>query len=128
VTGGRGPAIDGEGLAEALTARLGWKAKQDLNTGVPESFTLPKGRKRTIDYRSGEPVLSLRLQDAFGIAEGLRVMDVPAVFTLLSPAGRPIQTTGDLRGFWTGSYAEVRKEMRGRYPKHHWPENPLETN
>jgi ATP-dependent helicase HrpB len=122
--GGRGPVIDGTGLVRALEARLGWKLKQDLDRRVPAFLTLPKGKKRALDYGSGEPVLRVRLQDAFGIREENRILGIPVVFHLLSPADRPIQITADLRGFWAGSYGEVRREMRGRYPKHPWPEDP----
>jgi ATP-dependent helicase HrpB len=123
---GKGTLVNGAGLAAALEFRLGWEAKQELDRLVPDQFTLPSGRKRPLDYGSGEPVLRLRLQDAFGIPGACKIISVPVVFHLLSPAGRPIQITRDLGGFWTGSYAEVRKEMRGRYPKHKWPENPGE--
>jgi ATP-dependent helicase HrpB len=123
-----GPVIDGKGLAAALTARLGWEGKAGLDRLVPDQFIPPRhsgkagGRPVPIDYSSGEPVVRLRLQDAFGIREIREVLGVPVVFHLLSPAGRPVQVTRDLEGFWKGSYAEVRKEMRGRYPKHDWPE------
>jgi ATP-dependent helicase HrpB len=122
---GSGPVINGKGLADALAARLGWDAKNELDRLVPEFFNPPKGRRHQIEYSSGEPILRLRLQDAFGISGACEILSVPIVFHLLSPAGRPIQITRDLPGFWKGSYAEVRKEMRGRYPKHKWPENPL---
>jgi ATP-dependent helicase HrpB len=121
---GKGPVIDGTGLVRALEARLGWEQKQELDRRVPEFFTLPNRKKRSLDYGSGEPVLRLRLQDAFGIGEEKKVLGVPVVFHLLSPADRPIQITSDLPGFWAGSYGEVRKELRGRYPKHSWPEAP----
>ncbi|AEF86379.1 ATP-dependent helicase HrpB [Treponema primitia ZAS-2] len=119
---GKGAIIDGGGLVRALETRLGWELKRRLDAEVPDLFALPKGRKRPIDYSSGEPMLSLRLQDAFGIRGAPQILGLPVVFCLLSPAGRPIQTTRDLPGFWQGSYADVRKEMRGRYPKHNWPE------
>jgi ATP-dependent helicase HrpB len=121
---GRTPIIDGKGLIRALLSRLGWEHQHTLDTRTPEYFSLPRGKKRAIDYSSGEPALRLRLQDAFGIGGENRIMGVPLVFCLLSPADRPIQITRDLAGFWTGSYAAVRKEMRGRYPKHPWPEDP----
>jgi ATP-dependent helicase HrpB len=119
-----GPLISGAALVRALETRLGWEQKQELDRRVPGSFTLPNGKKRPLEYGTGEPVLRLRLQDAFGIGEEKRVLGKPIVFHLLSPANRPIQITSDLPGFWAGSYAEVRKEMRGRYPKHPWPQNP----
>jgi ATP-dependent helicase HrpB len=121
---GGGPVVTAAALARALETRLGWEHKRRLEENAPEAFTLPNGRKLPLDYASGAPVLSLRLQDAFGITGEQRVMGRPVVFHLLSPAGRPVQITPDLDGFWTGSYAEVRREMRGRYPKHRWPENP----
>ncbi|MDR2631364.1 MAG: ATP-dependent helicase HrpB [Spirochaetaceae bacterium] len=121
---GKGPVIDGAGLVRALESRLGWKQKQELDRRVPDCFTLPNRKKRPLDYGSGEPVLRLRLQEAFGIGEEKRILGIPVVFHLLSPADRPIQITADLGGFWAGSYGEVRKEMRGRYPKHPWPEDP----
>jgi ATP-dependent helicase HrpB len=126
---GGGPVIDGSGLAAAIAARLGWTEKAELDRLVPDQFLPPprqagKTTRRPcpIDYRSGEPVVRLRLQDAFGIREIREILGVPIVFHLLSPAGRPVQVTRDLEGFWKGSYGEVRKEMRGRYPKHDWPE------
>jgi len=91
---------------------------------LPELFTLPNGRKKPIHYDSGNPVISVRLQDCFGISVHPRIMGLPLVFHLLSPADRPVQITSDISGFWSGSYAEVRKDMKGRYPKHFWPENP----
>jgi ATP-dependent helicase HrpB len=121
---GRGPIIEGSGLLRALEARLGWKQKQDLDRLVPPRFTLPAGKERVIDYGGGEPVLRCRLQDAFGIDGTPRILGIPVVFHLLSPADRPIQVTADLAGFWAGSYHQVRKEMRGRYPKHPWPDPP----
>ena len=121
---GRGDIIDAEGLCSALTNRLGWEHKREMDKQVPDHYTVPNGRKRPIDYSSGEPVIRIRLQETFGISGSQTVMGHPIVFHLLSPADRPIQITRDLDGFWTGSYAAVRKEMRGRYPKHKWPENP----
>jgi ATP-dependent helicase HrpB len=121
----RGLLIRGGELLGALEARLGREAKRELDALAPEYLILPNGKKRPVDYSGGEPALRVRLQDAFGITEIVRILSVPLVFHLLSPADRPIQVTGDLPGFWAGSYREVRKELRGRYPKHRWPENPL---
>ena len=121
---GKAGIIDAANLCDALAARLGWEEKRKLDKLVPDSFALPSGRKRPVEYGSGEPVVRLRLQDAFGISGQCRAMGLPIVFHLLSPADRPVQITRDLDGFWTGSYPEVRKEMRGRYPRHKWPENP----
>jgi ATP-dependent helicase HrpB len=122
---GGGPVITGNALTDALSARLGWDIKSELDRLVPEYFNPPKGRRRLIDYSTGEPVLRIRLQDAFGISSACEILSIPIVFHLLSPADRPIQVTRDLPGFWKGSYAEVRREMRGRYPKHNWPEHPV---
>ena len=119
-----GAILHAASLTAALEQRLGWDAKRELDRLVPDQFTLPAGGKRPVDYSSGEPVLRIPLQEAFGIPGVCAMLSVPVVFHLLSPAGRPIQITRDLGGFWAGSYAEVRKEMRGRYPKHRWPENP----
>jgi ATP-dependent helicase HrpB len=124
--GGKGPILDGKGLKQALEFRLGWEKSRDLAVLVPEAFPLPGGKSRPVAYDSGEPVVRLRLQDAFGIPEAAPILGVPVVFHLLSPADRPIQITADLGGFWAGSYREVRRELRGRYPKHNWPENPRE--
>jgi ATP-dependent helicase HrpB len=124
---GKGPVFEGRDLQKALEARRGWETKRELDNLTPEYFSLPNGRKKPIDYAGTEPAVKIRLQDAFGIPGVPQILSVPVVFHLLSPAGRPIQITNDLPGFWAGSYAEVRKEMRGRYPKHYWPENPLET-
>jgi ATP-dependent helicase HrpB len=123
----KGPLIRGRGLLKALEARLGWEAHRELDQRAPEYFCLPGGRKKPVDYAGAEPAVKIRLQDAFGISVVSYILSVPIVFHLLSPAGRPIQITRDLPGFWAGSYAEVRKEMRGRYPKHFWPEDPREA-
>ncbi|MDR1586652.1 MAG: ATP-dependent helicase HrpB [Treponema sp.] len=122
--GGRAALIDGQGLLHALENRFGWEKTAGLNRLVPDRFQLPGGGKKRIDYSSGEPVLLLRLQDAFGISGVCEILSIPITFHLLSPAGRPVQITRDPGKFWSGSYREVRKEMKGRYPKHHWPEIP----
>jgi ATP-dependent helicase HrpB len=118
-----GPAISGRGLAEALAERLGQKAKNELDRLAPEHISSAGGRRHSVDYSSGEPAVRIRLQDALGVTQ-TTILSTPIVFHLLSPADRPIQVTRDLDGFWKGSYAEVRKELRGRYPKHFWPEFP----
>ena len=92
---------------------------------VPTST--PAGNRRRLEYTAGaDPVLAVPLQEMLGATKGPTVCSgrVPVTLHLLSPARRPLQVTRDLAGFWAGSYAEVRKEMRGRYPKHHWPEDP----
>lgn len=126
-TEGEGPIIDGEGLLLALQSRLGWELLPILDREVPEYFRTPTGRQRRIDYGDGTPRLHIRIQEVFGCGASPRICGVPLVFHLLSPAHRPIQVTDDLERFWSGSYKEVRKEMKGRYPKHFWPENPLCT-
>ena len=119
------PVITYSSLVNALKGRLGWDKSEILESEVPEIFITPRGRKRTLDYSSGSPVLSIRLQDCFGISAHPRIMGELIIFHLLSPADRPVQITSDISGFWSGSYIDVRKEMKGRYPKHSWPENPL---
>jgi ATP-dependent helicase HrpB len=96
----------------------------ELDAAVPREIILPTGAARRIDYSGGSPAVEARIQEVFGLSDSPRVCGVPLAFRLLSPARRPIQVTADLAGFWKGSYAEVRKEMRGRYPKHDWPEDP----
>jgi len=120
----KGGIVSADSLCDALAARLGWEEKRKMDKLVPDSFPLPSGRKRPLDYASGEPAVRLRLQDAFGVSGPCAVMGAPIVFHLLSPADRPVQITRDLDGFWTGSYPQVRKEMKGRYPRHNWPEKP----
>jgi ATP-dependent helicase HrpB len=98
-----------------------------LDELAPASLVLPTGSRREISYAEGRPVVRVALQEVFGWADTPRVAGgrVPVVLHLLSPAARPIQVTADLAGFWQGAYASVRAEMRGRYPKHDWPEDPL---
>ncbi len=111
-------------ILEALRARLDWDQMQRLDSEAPAHFTTPLGRRVPIDYSAEPPEISLRLQEMFGQTTHPSVGGTPLRVTLLSPAGRPVQTTTDLPGFWRSSYADVRKEMRGRYPKHPWPEDP----
>lgn len=110
-----------------LAGLVGHARRAELERLAPARFTTPAGSSLAIDYAPDPPVLAVRLQELFGLAEHPSVLDgrVPLSLHLLSPAGRPLQVTQDLPGFWRGSYALVRKEMRGRYPKHPWPENPL---
>ncbi|WP_372097451.1 ATP-dependent helicase HrpB [Tistrella mobilis] len=113
-------------LKGALLRLLDWRQRSRLDQAAPERVTVPSGRSHAVDYASDPPVLAVKLQEMFGAAEGPRVADgrVALLVHLLSPAGRPVQVTADLAGFWTGSYAQVRSELRGRYPKHPWPEDP----
>ena len=112
-------------LTEALRTLLGWDALQRIERRAPPHFTSPAGSTHAIDYAAeGGPRVELRVQALFGLAEHPRVGETPLVLSLTSPAGRPIQTTRDLPGFWAGSWAAVAKEMRGRYPRHPWPDDP----
>ena len=111
-------------LLPALKAMLDWDTLQSLDREVPAKFTTPLGRGIDIDYSGPEPSISLKLQEMFGVTRHPSVAGRPLRVTLLSPAGRPVQTTMDIPGFWVTSYADVRKDMRGRYPKHPWPEDP----
>jgi len=116
-------------LAAILRAMLSWEQQQQLDRSMPTTYRLPRGRNVSIDYSDPmRPVVAARLQDLFGVDVTPTVMQgrIPLTVHLLSPAGRPLQVTQDLAGFWRGSYADVRKEMRGRYPKHKWPEKPWE--
>ena len=101
---------------------------QELDQRAPGSFVTPLGRKVPIDYGGAVPEISVRLQELFGVTQHPVVGRAPLKITLLSPAQRPIQITRDLPGFWAGSYAEVRKDMRAQYPKHPWPEDPTQAD
>jgi len=114
-------------LAAALRARLTWDQQQRLDTWLPERIDVPSGSSIRVDYSQDPPVLAVKLQEMFGCRESPRLADgrLGVVVHLLSPAGRPLQVTQDLAGFWSGSYDAVKKEMKGRYPKHPWPDDPL---
>lgn len=116
-------------LAGILSGLLAWPLPQQLDEQAPTHWTVPTGSRIRIDYGEQPPVLAVRLQEMFGSRETPRIANgrIALKLHLLSPARRPVQVTQDLAGFWSGSYAEVRKDMRGRYPKHYWPENPLEA-
>jgi len=113
-------------LADALLARLDWAQRQDLDRLAPAAYQTPLDRKVPIDYAGGIPEIAVRLQEMFGVTRHPTIgpARMPLKITLLSPAQRPVQVTTDLPGFWQTSYAEVRKDMRGRYPRHPWPEDP----
>ena len=113
-------------LKSILTALLTWEQKQQLDALAPQRLKVPSGSSYPIDYTTTPPVLAVKLQEMFGCIDTPAVVDgqVPISVHLLSPAGRPLQVTQDLVGFWQASYQEVRKEMKGRYPKHPWPEDP----
>ncbi len=114
-------------LTDALRARLTWDQMQMLDRAAPAGFTTPMERKVAIDYSGEAPEIAVRLQEMFGTTVHPTVAGRPLRITLLSPAGRPVQTTTDLPGFWATSYADVRKDMRGRYPKHPWPDDPTQA-
>ena len=118
-----------EQLMEALWGDLSWSHRQQLDQLLPTQIKIPSGRNAALDYQKDDIVLSVKLQEMFGCLEGPAVFNgqLPVTLELLSPAGRPLQRTRDLAGFWKGSYQEVRKEMRGRYPKHPWPEDPAKA-
>ena len=111
-------------VAVALDTLIGRDQRAVLDRLVPTTITLPNDRKLSIDYSVERPTVSSRAQDFFGLREHPTILGEPITVELLSPAGRAIQRTADLPGFWTGSWSEVRKEMAGRYPKHDWPKSP----
>ena len=124
-------ALSGEELSEALKSGIDWNLRRRIDTFAPERIEVPSGMQRGIEYafdrgEPASPVLAVKLQELFGLAETPRIADgrVPLTIHLLSPAGRPLQVTQDLRGFWERTYPEVKKEMKGRYPKHPWPDDP----
>jgi ATP-dependent helicase HrpB len=115
-------------LTGPLHALLTYDQQRRLDRLAPTHLTVPSGSRIPIDYEHGDvPVLAVRLQELFGCRDTPRVADgkIPVMLHLLSPAKRPVQVTQDLAGFWARSYHEVRRELRGRYPKHHWPEDPM---
>ncbi|MDE2450508.1 MAG: ATP-dependent helicase HrpB, partial [Gammaproteobacteria bacterium] len=117
-------------LLDALLSRLSWDERRQLDALAPSHLEVPTGSRVRIDYLDeSAPAVSVRLQEVFGLTATPRIGGgrVPITFKLLSPAQRPVQVTRDLASFWRGAYVEVRKDLRGRYPKHYWPENPLEA-
>ncbi len=127
-------ALSSDALSRAFSGLLDFRQRQRLDAEAPEALAVPSGRTLKLDYGAeagtGEappsPVLAVKLQELFGLAQTPRIAHgrVPVTLHLLSPAGRPIQVTQDLRGFWDHTYAEVRKELKGRYPRHPWPDDP----
>ena len=114
-------------LAEALKSRMEWSQRQRIDQLAPARLTVPSGMERKVEYAHGQPpVLAVKLQELFGLADTPRVGDgrIAVVLHLLSPGGKPLQVTQDLRGFWERTYPEVKKEMKGRYPRHPWPDDP----
>ncbi len=119
-------AVAPEALTQALQNLLGWDGQKMLDRLAPARFETPAGSSHAIDYAAeAGPTVEMRVQALFGLSEHPVIGNgVPLVLSLTSPAGRPIQTTRDLPGFWKGSWAAVAKEMRGRYPRHPWPDDP----
>ena len=126
-------ALDEGPFGEALKTTLEWSRRQQVDALAPTRITVPSGMERRIDYAFDDetqapvaPVLAVKLQELFGLADTPRIADgrVPLTLHLLSPGGRPLQVTQDLQGFWQRTYPEVKKEMKGRYPKHPWPDDP----
>jgi ATP-dependent helicase HrpB len=131
-----GPYVDGMrhmkdlarlDLRGSLNALLTWRQRQLLDRLAPTHWTVPSGSRRPIDYSGDVPVLAVRLQEMFGTTGTPAIADgrLPLLLHLLSPAGRPVQVTQDLAGFWRSGYPAVKKELMGRYPKHYWPDDPL---
>jgi ATP-dependent helicase HrpB len=120
-------ALESFNPLEALQTLIPWNLKERLNQLVPERIAVPSGSKIRIDYSvEGAPILAVKLQELFGLKQSPAILgnSMPLLIHLLSPAGRPLAVTQDLEHFWNNAYPEVRKEMRGRYPKHPWPEDP----
>ncbi len=116
-------------LAQAIWSLVPYELQAEVDRLAPTHVEVPTGSRIRIDYRQGAsaPVLSVRLQECFGLAETPTVNGgrQPLLMELLSPGYKPVQLTQDLASFWSGTYFEVRKELKRRYPKHYWPENPL---
>jgi ATP-dependent helicase HrpB len=120
--------IGADDLSAALDALLPWSLRKRLDSEAPTHFTAPTGSAVPIDYTAEQgPTVSIRVQELFGLATHPTIAGrrVPLVIELLSPAHRPVQVTRDLPGFWRGSYKDVKTDMRGRYPKHPWPDDPV---
>ena len=119
--------IDTDGLGTALATLLPWHLQRRLEAEAPTHFEAPTGNRHAIDYETaGAPALHIRVQELFGLRQHPSIANgkLPLTLHLLSPARRPIQITRDLPGFWNGSWAAVKAEMKGRYPRHPWPEDP----
>lgn len=118
-------------LKDIIWNLIPYEIQEEINYLAPTHIKVPTGSKIKLDYRQGTdiPVLSVRLQECFGLKETPTVNDgeIPVLMELLSPGFKPVQLTQDLRSFWQGTYFEVRKELKRRYPKHSWPDSPMET-
>ena len=119
-------------LTDAVKSRVDWSLRQRIDVLAPVRMIVPSGMERRVEYlinddgSAASPVLAVKLQELFGLAETPRIAEgrMPVTLHLLSPAGRPLQVTQDLAGFWARTYPEVKKEMKGRYPRHPWPDDP----
>jgi ATP-dependent helicase HrpB len=114
-------------IIPALKAKLSWEQQRLLDERAPLGITVPSGSRVLLDYTSGDlPVLAVKLQEMFGLADTPMIEGgrVPILLHLLSPARRPVQITQDLKGFWNNAYQQVKKDLKGRYPKHPWPDDP----
>ena len=112
-------------LIDAILNQLDWDARQRLDREAPREFTSPAGTCHAVDYAGDDaPSVEVRVQALFGLDRHPKIGSTPLLIKLTSPAGRPIQATRDLPGFWRGSWADVKKDMKGRYPKHRWPDEP----
>jgi len=114
-------------LSAILLTQLSWEQQRQLEQLVPTYISVPSGSRIRVDYTHFPPVLAVRLQEMFGLADTPRIANgkIAVLLHLLSPAQRPVQITQDLAGFWQTSYHDVKKDLKGRYPKHYWPDNPL---
>lgn len=130
-------ALDESALGEALKSPMPWAQRQLVDRHAPVRIAVPSGMERPIHYALDAdgltpqaPVLAVKLQELFGLSDTPRIADgrIPLTLHLLSPGGRPLQVTQDLRNFWANTYAEVKKEMKGRYPRHPWPDDPWTAN
>ena len=122
-------AIRPQTLLDGVRSLVPHDLLRSLDRLAPTHFTAPTGHRHPIAYDGDEPTLAIRVQELFGLKVHPSVADgrLPLLLELTSPAHRPIQTTRDLPGFWSGSWKDVRADMRGRYPKHPWPDNPAEA-
>ncbi|NND02627.1 MAG: ATP-dependent helicase HrpB, partial [Acidimicrobiia bacterium] len=111
-------------LLQLLRNHLGYPAATEVEGLVPTHVEIPSGRRVAVDYSGDVPTIAAKVQEFYGATRGPVIAGEPVQLMLLSPADRPIQITSDLGGFWAGSWAEVRKDMAGRYPKHEWPDDP----
>jgi ATP-dependent helicase HrpB len=123
--------VDPASLSGMLDSRLGWEGRKSVDRLAPHAFETPAGSSHPVDYEAeAGPTVTVRVQALYGLSAHPAIAGgrVPLVLSLTSPAGRPIQTTRDLPGFWKGSWSAVAKEMRGRYPKHPWPDDPASAD